>query len=201
MASRPARWRTRARASVARRARRGRGRGSRSAGARALTLACLPRHLLTGAELTQDDLRRILDRSDALKREPLSSRALEDRTVALLFEKPSTRTRVSFQAGIVELGGFPMGLGQSELQLARGESVRDTALVLSRHVRAIGVRTGADALVEELAAHATVPVFNMLTAGHHPCQALADLMTMREAFGDLAGRRLAYVGGGTNIAH
>src|SRR4051812_37079208 len=163
-------------------------------------LPCLTRHLLTGAELTPSDLEAILHRAEALKREPLASRALEDRTVALVFERPSTRTRVSFQVGIVELGGFPMVLGPGEMQIARGESVRDTALVLGRHVAAIGVRTGPDEDVEEPARHAGVPVFNMLTAGHHPCQALADLLTMREAFGDLRGRRLAYVGDGNNVA-
>ena len=107
--------------------------------------------------------------------------------VALLFERPSTRTRVSFEAGVVELGGHPMVLRPGEPQLTRGESLRDTALVLSRHVAAVGVRTGADAVLEELAEHGSIPVFNMLTAEHHPAQALADLLTLREAFGGLDG--------------
>src|SRR6476619_3672515 len=148
-------------------------------------LPCLTRHLLTGAELTPSDLEAILHRAEALKREPLASRALEDRTVALIFQKPSTRTRVSFEAGIVELGGHPMVLRPGDTQLGRGESLRDTARVLGRHVAAVGVRTHDDAELEGLAAEDALPVFNMLTQGHHPCQVLADLLTLREAFGAL----------------
>ena len=157
-------------------------------------------HFLDGTELTRDQLTSLLDRALALKAAPAASRALAGRSVALLFEKPSTRTRVSFEAGVVELGGHPMVLRAGELQLTRGESLRDTALVLSRHVAAIGLRTGDEDQLRTLAEHATVPVVNMLSPLHHPCQALADLMTMREAFGPLDGRVLAYVGDGNNVA-
>jgi ornithine carbamoyltransferase len=160
----------------------------------------LTTHFLTGGELEPTRLVSILDRALALKQAPAGSRALDGRTVALLFEQPSTRTRTSSETGVFELGGHPMVLRANELQLTRGESMRDTALVFSRHVTAIGLRTSSEERLAELAEHATVPVVNLLSPLHHPCQALAEAMTMREAFGSIEGRKLAYVGDGNNVA-
>src|SRR4051794_19104815 len=157
-------------------------------------------HFLTGAELDRGRLDLLLQRAAALKAAPHASRALEGRTVALIFNKPSTRTRTSFEAGVFQLRGHPMVLRADELQLARGESVRDTALVHSRHAAVIGLRTGDEDELNGLVEHAGVPVVNMLSPLHHPCQVLADLLTLREAFGSLEGRVVAYVGDGNNVA-
>jgi ornithine carbamoyltransferase len=161
------------------------------------------RHFLTGEELGRDELEALLDRADELKAgraRELGDGTLAGRTVALFFERPSTRTRVSFQVGVAELGGHPLPLRADELQLGRGESIGDTARVLSRYVQAIVIRSGSHETVVELAAAAEVPVINALTPLHHPCQALADLMTIRERLGTLEGVSVAYVGDGNNVA-
>ena len=166
------------------------------------------RDFLTGEELGAFELERLLDRAADLKagRDPsrkggrLGAESLAGRSVALVFERPSTRTRISFDVGVYELGAHPVVLRGDEMQLCRGESIADTARVLSRMVDAVVIRSGSHQRVVELAAAADVPVINALTPLHHPCQAIADLLTLRERFGDLAGLRLAYVGDGNNVA-
>jgi len=163
----------------------------------------LKRDFLTGEELGAFELGKLLDRALELKagrRDGLGADALAGRSVALVFEKPSTRTRISFEVGVAELGATPIVLRGDELQLSRGESIADTARVLSRYVDAVVIRSGSHDEVAELAAEAEAPTINALTPLHHPCQALADLMTLRERFGELAGLKLAYVGDGNNVA-
>ncbi len=172
-------------------------------------MAGVPQHL-KGRSFTRiaawsrDELQTLLDLADELKAERARRpelRLLPGRTIGLIFHKPSTRTRVAFEVGIAELGGMALFLPASELQLTRGESYRDTALVLSRFLSALMIRTFEQMEVEEFAEHASIPVINGLTDETHPLQALADAMTLRERFGTLAGIRLTYVGDGNNVCH
>ena len=161
------------------------------------------RHLLRDDDLTPAEQAEILDLADALKAAPFSRRPLEGPcSVAVLFDKSSTRTRLSFETGVAQLGGTPLIVDAGGSQMGRGETIGDTARVISRYVAAIVWRTGAQARIEEMAAAATVPVVNALTDAFHPCQVLADLQTVRERFGRLAGLTLTYLGdGANNMAH
>ena len=159
-------------------------------------------HLLRIADLSADDLNALLALAASFKADPyLHRRFLANETVVLYFNKPSTRTRISFETAVVRLGGVPIGIGPSDLQLGRGETIEDTARVVSRYARAFVIRTFADDDVARFAASSSIPVINALTDLHHPCQALADLLTLRETRGDLRRVRLAYVGDGNNVAH
>lgn len=164
----------------------------------------MTRHLLTLLDLTTEEITALLRRAHelkALQRRGQCPRPLAGRTLAMLFDKPSTRTRVSFEAGMAQLGGATIYLERGQTQLSRAEPLADTARVLSRYVDAVVVRTFAQEMLEELAAHATIPVINGLTDSHHPCQVLSDLMTVEERFGRLTGLKVAWVGDGNNVAN
>ena len=164
----------------------------------------MTKDLLTLASFPDEDFFKVLERGALLKSLRLKGEersTLKGRTLAMIFEKSSTRTRVSFEAGISQLGGHAIFMSSADTQVGRGEEVRDTARVLSRYVDAIMIRTYSQESVAELAKYATVPVINGLTDTHHPCQVLADLMTIREKLGGLRGLKLAYIGDGNNMAN
>jgi ornithine carbamoyltransferase len=159
-------------------------------------------HLLTLDSLGRDGTRAVLDLARRFKASPGSGRdALAGGRIGLVFDKPSTRTRVSFEAAAFVLGMLPITLRPDELQLGHGETVADTARVLSRYLWALVVRTFEQATIEELAANSSIPVINALTDDHHPCQALADAMTLEEELGDLRRVRVAFIGDGNNVCH
>jgi ornithine carbamoyltransferase len=159
-----------------------------------------PRHFLELMDFEPATLRRMLDLAAQAKRGALPGKPLAGRTVALIFEKPSTRTRVSFEVGIRQLGGEPLVLSARDMQSSRGEKMSDTAKVLSRYVDAIMMRTGDVRRIREMAEHATVPVINGLTDVSHPCQLMADVLTFEEHRGPIAGQVVAWVGDGNNVA-
>jgi ornithine carbamoyltransferase len=169
-----------------------------------VAVALKGRDFLRVNDWAAEDLLSVLDLADRLKvrqREGVEHRHLEGRTLGMIFQKPSTRTRVSFEVGMFQLGGAALYLAAGDLQLGRGETIKDTARVLSRYVDGIMIRTFAQADVDELAEHADIPVINGLTDDFHPCQALADVMTIRERLGGFEGVRVAYLGDGNNVCH
>ena len=162
-----------------------------------------PRHFLELRDVAANDLRHIIDMSASFKRgESLdnNSRLLSGRALAMIFEKPSTRTRVSFEVAMKQLGGHVVILSPNEMQIGRGETIADTARVLSRYVDVIMMRTNKVAKLSELASHAEIPVINGLTDHSHPCQLMADIMTFEEYRGDIAGKRIAWCGDGNNMS-
>jgi ornithine carbamoyltransferase len=160
------------------------------------------RDYLSVDDLSSDELSDVLDLSSSVKADPsIYADRLRGRSVALIFEKASTRTRVSFEVGVAELGGYPVALSSADLQLGRGETIEDTGRTLARYVDAIVLRTFEQERLELLAGAADVPVINSLSDFEHPCQALADLFTIRERLRALEGKVLAYLGDGNNVAH
>ena len=157
--------------------------------------------LLRTIDLTSADLNYLLNRARKFKAKPLARRSLlAGDTVCMYFAKPSTRTRISFQTAVARFGGTPIVLNSTETQLGRGETIEDTARVVSRYARAFAIRTFGDEEVERFARAASIPVINLLTDGNHPCQSIADLMTILEHRGTLKNCRIAYLGAGNNVA-
>lgn len=162
------------------------------------------KHLLKLLDLSTEEIIRILDLADQLKYERkhgIPHEHLKGKSIGLIFQKSSTRTRVSFETGIAQLGGQPLFLSSADLQIGRGEPIQDTARVLSRYLDGIMIRTYGQDEVENLAQYGSIPIINGLTDFCHPCQVLADLMTIREKFGKLAGLKMAYIGDGNNMAN
>lgn len=163
-----------------------------------------PMHLMQVADLSAAHIKALLAKASAMKANPadhIESRPLAGKTIGLVFEKASTRTRISFEVAMTQLGGHSLVLGSEGSQMTRGESVADTAKVLSRYLDGLVIRTFGQDILEEWASHATIPVINGLTDLHHPCQALADLLTIQERAGHLNGIKVAYIGDGNNVAH
>jgi ornithine carbamoyltransferase len=158
-----------------------------------------PRHLLRVADLSADEVSHLIARARALTSRPTPS--LQGKTLGLIFEKASTRTRISFEVAMTQLGGHSLFLSADDLQLGRGEPIGDTARVLSRYLDGLVVRTFDQATLDAWATHATIPIISGLTDRHHPCQALSDLLTIADVFGQLNGLKLAYIGDGNNVAH
>jgi ornithine carbamoyltransferase len=161
----------------------------------------MPQHFLTILDLSSAEATHIIDRAAAMKAEDYRSNLLDGKTCILVFEKASTRTRVSFEVAVRHLGGWPIFMTQNDSQLGRDEPIRDTARVLSRYADCLIVRTFGHDKLEELAKHGSIPVVNALSDTYHPCQILADLLTMREHSGKLNGLKLAFIGDGNNVAH
>ena len=161
-------------------------------------------HLLSLADFTREQIQLMLDTAADLKRKRYRNEIgtnLLGKSIGMIFEKPSTRTRVSFEVAIHELGGYPLFLSSQELQLSRGEPIADTARVLSRYVHGIVIRANSHGNVVELANHSTISVVNALTPKFHPCQILADLLTIQEKLNELEGLKLTYIGDGNNVCH
>jgi ornithine carbamoyltransferase len=164
----------------------------------------MTRHFISLLDLSPDELNGLLDRADALKKEVRAGRystALQGKTLALMFDKSSTRTRVSFETGMNQLGGGSLFLSPNDAQIGRGEPIEDTARVLSRMVDIVAIRTGPHENIIRFAEHSSIPVINALTDFNHPCQLLADIMTVREHLGGIEGKQVAYIGDGNNMCH